>query len=373
MNMTKFLEDLEKLVNIDCGSNTPEGLQKITEYFKEELSKTWKVKIYPQNDGKNPVLVAMNRESDDIDLLVLGHNDTVYPKGTIEKWKFNSDGKRITGPGVADMKGGVLSMLEVANEFRNEDITIGIVMNTDEEISSVHSRPIIEEIGKHAKYAMIFEPSRPGGTAVIGRKGLIKYQVEFTGVTSHAGSFPEKGINAIVECAHWITEITSLNNLELKNTINVGVIEGGMGVNVVPDYASMKFEGRSHEIGFFDEIKKKLDELTANPVVKGVKVKITEIGYRPPFVPNERGIRLREMFDECKKEMGISYDWEIVGGVSDGNFLSILGVGVVDGLGPTGGDFHNKNEYLIISSIEERINLAKNVVRKIIAEKMENN
>lgn len=369
MDMAKFLDDLEKLVNIDCGSNTPEGVQKITEHFNKELSKNWIVEVYPQNDGKNPVLVAMNKESENIDLLVLGHNDTVYPKGTVEKWKFHSDGKIATGPGVSDMKGGILSMLEVANAFRNEDIIIGIIMNTDEEISSVHSRPIIEKFGKRARYAMIFEPSRPGGTAVIGRKGLIKYQVEFTGVTSHAGSFPEKGINAIVECAHWITEVTKLNNFELKNTINVGLMEGGIGVNVVPDYASMKFEGRSHDIEFFNIIKAKINELIANPVVKGVGVKITEIGYRPPFVPNEKGIKLREMFDKGKEELGITYDWEIVGGVSDGNFLSILGVGVVDGLGPTGGDFHNKNEYLIISSIEERINLAKNVVKKIIEEK----
>lgn len=191
MDMKKFLIDLERLVNIDCGSNVPEGVQEVTEIFKKELEKDWIVEVYPQNDGKNPVLVAKNRDSEDVDLMFLGHNDTVFPRGTVPTWSYKLEGNIATGAGVYDMKSGVLSMVEVAKEFKDEDITIALVMNTDEEISSIHSRPIIEKIGAKAKYAMIFEPARKNGNAVIERKGLVKYQVEFFGKASHAGNYPQ--------------------------------------------------------------------------------------------------------------------------------------------------------------------------------------
>lgn len=370
MDMKKYLADLEKLVNIDCGSNVPEGVQEVTEFFKKELENEWILKVYPQNDGKNPVLVAKNRDSEDIDLMFLGHNDTVFPKGTVPAWSYKLEGNIATGAGVYDMKSGVLSMIEVAKEFKNEDITIALVMNTDEEISSRYSRPVIEEVGKNAKYAMVFEPARKNGNAVIERKGLVKYKVEFFGKSSHAGNYPQEGINAILEASRWVTEISKLHNWDIKNSLNVGLIEGGSGVNIVPDYACIKFEGRSHQVEFFETIRKTMEELKANPLVEGIKVELEEIGYRPPLVLNDKSATLRDLFDESKAEMGIKYDWEVAGGCSDGNFLGVLGVGVVDAVGPVGGEAHSKNEYLDISTIEERINLAKAVVRKMIDRKI---
>ena len=113
-----------------------------------------------------------------------------------------------------------------------------------------------------------------------------------------------------------------------------------------------------------------MEDLKVNPLVDGIKVEIEEIGYRPPLVLNDKSATLRNLFDESKAEMGIKYDWEVAGGCSDGNFLGVLGVGVVDAVGPVGGEAHSKNEYLDISTIEERINLAKAVVRKMIDRKI---
>jgi len=370
MDMKKFLKDLETLVNIDCGSNIPEGIHKVVEFFKKELKDDWKIEIYPQNNGKNPVLVAKNKDTEEIDVLMSGHGDTVFPEGTVAQWSYKSDGKIATGPGVSDMKGGLLSMVEVASNFIDRDISMALVINTDEEISSVYSREVIEKLGKKSKYAMIFEPARPNGNAVIGRKGLVKYQIEFVGLASHAGNYPDKGINAVLEASHWVKEISKLHNWEIKNSINVGIIKGGTGVNVVADSAFIKFEGRSHDIEFFTKIKEKIQELKENPYVEGIQVKISEIGYRPPFVPNERGQKLKEYFDKAKEEFNIKYDWEIVGGCSDGNFLNILGVGVIDGLGPVGGEAHSHKEYLDLISVEKRINLAKKVMERIIEEKI---
>ena len=366
MDMKKFLEELETLVNIDCGSYTPEGVNQVTEYFKKKLENDWIVEVYPQNNGKNPVLIAKNRDREDIDLMFLGHNDTVFPEGTVKEWGYKKDGNIVTGPGSYDMKSGVLSMIEVANHFKDKDITIALSMNTDEEISSIYSRPIIEKFGKKTKYAFVFEPARKNGNAVIERKGLIKYKVEFFGKVAHAGNCPQEGINAILEACHWVTELSKLHNWDIKNSLNVGLIEGGRGVNTISDYACFKFEGRSHHIEFFDEIKSTMDRLQKNPHVAGIKVKIEEIGCRPPLVLNEKSALLRDLFGESKKEMGVEYDWESAGGVSDGNFLGILGVGVVDAVGPVGGDAHSRDEFLRVDTVEERINIAKSVIQKML-------
>lgn len=370
MDIEKFLDDLEKLVNIDCGSNVPKGLREVTDFFKERLKENWIIKEYPENNGKNPVLLLKNNNSEKIDLLFLGHNDTVFPKGTTKDWKYRLEKDIVTGPGCCDMKAGVLSMVEIAEEFRKENINIAMIMNTDEEIGSKFSKSIIEEVGKNTKYAMVFEPARKNGNNVIERKGIIKYKVEFFGKASHAGNAPQEGINSILEAAHWITEISKLHNWEIKNSINVGIIEGGVGVNIVPDYAAIEFEGRSHNLEFFNEIEDKIKELEKNPVVKGIKINIERGGFRAPLVLNEKSELLKNIFDESKKELNIQCDWEIAGGCSDGNFLGVLGVGVIDGLGPIGGEAHSKREYLEVSSIKERIELVKKVIRKMIERKM---
>ena len=171
---------------------------------------------------------------------------------------------------------------------------------------------------------------------------------------------------SILEACHWVTELSKLHNWDIKNSLNVGLIEGGRGVNTIADYACFKFEGRSHDIKFFDEIKATMDRLQENLHVAGIKVKIEEIGCRPPLVLNEKSALLRDLFEESKKEIGVEYDWESAGGVSDGNFLGILGVGVVDAVGPVGGDAHSRDEFLRIDTVEERINIAKSVIQKML-------
>ena len=370
MNLEKYLKDLEEVVNIESGSYCVEGTNKIIDYYKKKLENDWIVEVYPQNNGKNPVLVARNRDTEDIDIMFVGHNDTVFPEGTLKEWSFKLEGNIATGPGVCDMKSGVLSMVEIANEFKDKDITIALVMNTDEEISSVSSRPIIEKYGKRAKYALVFEPGRQTGNQVIERKGLVKYKVDFKGKAVHSGNCPQDGIDANLECANWIVELRKLHNWDIKNSLNVGLMEGGIGVNTISDRATIKFEGRSHDLKFFDSIKEKMEYLLKNPLVEGVKVEIEEIGYRPPLVLNEKSALLKDIFDEVKGEMGVYYDWESVGGVSDANFLGILGVGVIDAVGPVGGGGHTKDEYLEIDTVEERINIVRNVIIKMMEKKI---
>ena len=364
MDLNTYLKNLEILVNVDCGSNTPEGLQFVTNFFKNIYS-DWIVEYHELN-GKNPALVIKNRDVDYFDFLFIGHNDTVFPQGTVAQRPFKIEGDIATGPGVYDMKSGLLSMYEVAKEFKDSPLNICIIINTDEEISSLASRDLITEMGKKTKYALVFEPARKNGNMVSERKGLVKYEITFKGKAAHAGIAPQNGINAIVEASNWVLEISKLHNLDLGNSINVGVINGGFGVNTVPDRAVIKFEGRSHDIKHFENIAKKLDFLKNNPYVQGIEVEVKEIGYRPPLVLNPLSKDLLEKFDIAKDKLGIESQWEKTGGGSDANFLGILGVGVLDGVGPIGGNSHEASEYLVISSIEPRVQMVKDVLKMFI-------
>ncbi|MEG1806614.1 MAG: M20 family metallopeptidase [Cetobacterium sp.] len=364
MDFNKYLENLKTLVNVDCGSNTPEGLQFVTNFFKD-LYSDWIVEYHELN-GKNPVLVIKNRDVEKFDFLFIGHNDTVFPEGTVAERQFKIEGDIATGPGVYDMKSGLLSMYEVAKEFKDSKFNICIIINTDEEISSLISRDLITEMGKRTKYALVFEPARKTGNMVSERKGLIKFEITFKGKAAHAGIAPQNGINAIIEASRWVLEISKLQNLENGNSINVGVINGGFGVNTVPDKAVIKFEGRSHDITHFENIMKTLEELKANPYIPGIEVDIKEIGYRPPLVLNDLSRELLSKFDEVKDEMGIKAEWEKTGGGSDANFLGILGVGVLDGVGPIGGNSHEASEYLVLSSVEERIQMVIKALKKFL-------
>lgn len=365
--LDRYLERLEELVNIDCGSNTPEGIKKVTEYFKD-IYEGWIVEYHELN-GKNPVLTVKNRDVDKFDFLFIGHNDTVFPVGTVEKRPYRVQGDIARGPGVIDMKSGLLSMYEIAKEFKDSPLNFCIIINSDEEISSLISRDLITELGKRAENALVFEPARKNGNLVKERKGLIKYEITFKGKASHAGVNPEDGVNAILEASNWVLEISKLHDLEKNNSINVGIISGGIGVNVVPDHCSFKFEGRSHSISHFEKIFETIERLKDNPIVKGIEVDVKEIGYRPPLVLNEASKRLVDIFQEEMDKLNIKCELERTGGGSDANFLGILGVGVVDGVGPIGGGAHTDDEYLEISSIEERISLVKNVLNSYLKNK----
>lgn len=364
MDFNQYIKDLETLVNVDCGSNTPEGIAFVTEFF-QNLYSDWIVDYHPLN-GKNPALVIKNRDVENFDFLFIGHNDTVFPAGTVAERQFKIEGNIATGPGVYDMKSGLLSMYEVAKEFKDSKLNICMIINSDEEISSLVSRDLISEMGKKTNYALVFEPARKNGNMVSERKGLIKYEITFKGKAAHAGIAPQNGINAIVEASRWVLEISKLQDLSIGNSINVGVIQGGFGVNTVPDRAVIKFEGRSHDIKHFENIMKTINELKSNPYVPGIEVEAKEIGYRPPLVLNEKSKELLNRFENVKSEMDIKSEWEKTGGGSDANFLGILGVGVLDGVGPVGGNSHEASEYLDLSTVEERIEMVKKVIRTFL-------
>lgn len=360
--MKTYLRNLEHIVNIDSGSHNKEGIGKVVDFIKEELT-GWSIEE-KNKGGINPILVIENGNVGS-KILLVGHLDTVFPEGEVSKRPFKIDDGIAYGPGVADMKSGVLSLIEVAKDLTEEGIPLRILLNTDEEISSLHSKEYILEACKGSKSAYVFEPARKNGNLVVERKGIAKYKVTLEGKSAHAGISPELGISSIHNLGGWINKLTSLINLKEGKSINIGLINGGTGVNVVADRAKFTFESRTMDKSFFDKVDLTLSELKEESEGKGLKVKIERVGYRPPMKASENTEMLKKVFLEEAKKLEIQIGFESTGGGSDANFIADYGIPVIDGVGPIGGGAHSIDEYLEINSIFERIELVKNVIRKL--------
>jgi PAS domain S-box-containing protein len=247
-DLDNYLKELETIVNMDSGSSYPEGVAKVADFFikkyKELGCYTDKVNLSPRI---GPCVRVLTKHTDRFDVLLVGHMDTVFPEGTTLKRPFRIKDRIAYGPGVVDMKAGLLSAYYVIKEWmsqKNREGSICLLMNSDEEIGSVYSTPWIKEHAAKSKVAFVLEPARSDGSFVIERKGTAKFEVIFRGVSAHAGVDPEKGKSAIVEMARWILELDELNDYEKGLTLNTGTVTGGTVVNMVANHAVMKLDTR---------------------------------------------------------------------------------------------------------------------------------
>lgn len=365
MDYEKYVKNLETMVNIDSGSYNGEGIRKMVAFF-ENIYKDWNIKVYPQNNNSNPVMVIKNREAADTDFMFIGHMDTVFEEGEAKKRPFKVEGNLAKGPGVVDMKSGCLLVYEVVKDLKDSNKNICVVYNSDEEIGSAYSKDIIREEGKKAKHVFVFEPARENGNMVAERKGILAYNVDFIGKSAHSGVNPKDGKNANLEACYWAMELSKLQNLDENNSVNVGIIKGGTARNVVSPKCSIEFEARSFDVKFFEVVRKKVEELIKNPYVSGVKAEIVSSKSTSPLALNENTKRLINIYDEVKKEILLKSGWESTGGGSDANILGDLNIAVVDGAGPVGGHMHSEEEYLDMKSIKERYELTKRVIEKLM-------
>lgn len=368
-NLEEYLQQLKLLVNIDSGSKMPEGTGKIADYLEEQYKALGLSVIRRQvSDAVGPCLEIRNRpESERIDLLLMGHMDTVFPAGTVEKRPFTVEEGYAYGPGVMDMKGGLVSMLFLVREILGEglDLSVCVAMNSDEEISSNASKEWIKELARRAEYAFVMEPGRKNGEYVCERKGLAKFHVKATGIAAHAGVAPWDGASAIHELAHMILKIINLTNRERGTNINVGTITGGTAPNVVSRYAECLIDTRFDEIAEYEKIEKTLEELAGNPADTRVKIECIREGFRPPMRMTERTKKLMRWMDEKGADLGMAVKWVKTGGVSDGNFVAFEGCAVIDGVGPAGDGAHSDREILQVGTVEKRLELALETVREI--------
>lgn len=289
-------------------------------------------------------------------ILLLCHMDTVYDLGTLKQQPIREMDGRLYGPGVYDMKGGITIALTAIRALiengRMPARPIQILFTSDEEIGSEHSRQAIESLAQNAALVLVLEPALTNGAIKTARKGTGTIRVNAYGRSAHAGADHAKGCNAIEELAHHVISAQKLTDYESGTTVNVGKIQGGTRTNVVPDAAHFEADFRVSHPREVLRLQNWVDQIQA--VVKGARVSAELDVNRPPMPRDERMAATFAQAREIARHVGLDLVEGSTGGASDANFVSPLGIPVLDGLGPLGDHAHSPEEYVIIETLAER-------------------
>ncbi|MDA1381541.1 M20 family metallopeptidase [Plesiomonas shigelloides subsp. oncorhynchi] len=370
MQLNAYLEELKPLINIDCGTSTVEGVAAVAEMMAQKYRDlNWHTEVVDLGAKAGPGVLATNQPNPDhFDVLLIGHMDTVFPVGTAAERPMSTDAERAYGPGVSDMKAGLLNILWALRHLDQETLqrlSIGVLMNPDEEIGSIHSHEWIESVAKKAKKVLVAEAARADGSLVKARKGMARYKITFHGKAAHAGNEPENGRSAISEMAHWILAINAMTNFESGTTLNVGIVKGGNGANIVPDHAELLVDVRFWDNAEYHEVHAKLTAQQEQAFIDGVRITLEREAHKPAMTPSAQTEELMALVERCGAEEGIEITWKAVGGGSDANLTAALGIPSLDGLGPIGAGFHSPDEYLVLDSILPRVRLLQRVLRSL--------
>ncbi|MER5465572.1 M20 family metallopeptidase [Streptomyces sp. NPDC002668] len=290
-------------------------------------------------------------------VLILGHHDTVFPLGTLERRPFTVADGRVTGPGVFDMLGGLVQAIHGLALL--DDLSgVEILVTADEEVGSSHSRALIEERALACGAVLVFEGAADGGGLKTGRKGCGTFEVSITGRASHAGLEPAAGVNALIEAAHQVLDIAALGRPEIGTTVTPTVASAGTQDNVVPAQATVFVDVRVESA----EEKGRVESAFASlaPHLDGARISVQGAVGRPPM-PETASAELMAVAQRLLP--GIK--GTAVGGGSDGNFTAALGVPTLDGLGAVGGGAHADHEFLLVDTMAERANLVAGLVDAI--------
>ena len=288
-------------------------------------------------------------------VLMLGHFDTVWPVGTLERMPLRRDGDRLHGPGSFDMKAGIALALTAMAALRAAALAhrpVTMLWTTDEEIGSATSRATIEHEARNAAEVLVLEPALPGGVLKTARKGCGEFELTVHGVAAHAGLDPGKGASAIHELAEQIAAIERLQDLPRGISVNVGLVSGGTRPNVVAEEARAVIDVRAPTRAAADAVSSAIAGL--QPVRAGTRLTITGGFERPPM---ERTAAVAELFGRASviaAALGRELGEGSAGGGSDGNFTAALGVPTLDGLGAVGDGAHAAHEHIEISSLPWR-------------------
>ena len=300
-------------------------------------------------------------------VMLLGHFDTVWDIGTLNKMPFRQEKGRIWGPGVYDMKGGIVVMLEALRSVQEKrgglPRAVIVWLVTDEEVGSDSSRAATEKIAKQCEAVLVLEPSRIDGALKTARKGVGDYTVKVTGVSSHAGVDFEKGQSAVIELAKQIQKIAGFTDLKRGLTVNPGVVRGGTRTNVIPDSAEVECDVRIARIKDAAYIEKKFRSL--KPVNRKCKLSVEGSINRPPMERTKGVAALFSLATKIAKEHRYKLKEHATGGGSDGNFTAGLGIPTLDGIGCPGEGAHALHESIMVDQLERRVTLVAELIERI--------
>ncbi len=361
---------LKELVSLESPSIEKKAVDKCSDFIIKEFKKVGaKATRFPQKKIGDLYTVqypGLKSKAKKEQILVLTHIDTVWPVGKIQNMPFYLSGSKIYGPGVLDMKAGLVMVLYAIRTLHELNIepqkNVVVFINSAEEIGDDASYDIIRKLARKSEYVLCLEPSLPGGGLKIQRKGRLVVRLEVSGKAAHAGT-PEKGINAIEELMDQLRALKKLRKTK-GTTLSIGLINGGEKANIVAERASatldMRFWTNAQKQKILDTFKQ------LGPISLGAKIRFSVESSTPPMEKTEASglllSRIREIADATLK---MPLEAGKTGGGSDASIASSLGVATIDGLGPDGEGIHANNEHLLLPSLVRRTALLTELLRQL--------
>ena len=350
---------LEKMVRIQSGTYNKQGGDQmgrlITSAFQ---SNTVSCEVMEQDTfGNHLVVRSLCEKQFDKQILLSGHMDTVFPEDTEFNW-YKEESTHCFGPGVIDMKGGLVAGIFALKALDNEKlltkIPVKFFFNSDEEIGSPSSKDHIQKEARNSAFAFVLETGGRNGEIVTGRKGNLSLELNIKGIAGHAAFAGKDKASAIAELAHKIIAFESLNNLDRGISVNVGKVNGGIGPNTVPEHALARIDFRFTEIADKADLEKSISEITKKKNIPKTDSHFAILSSRPPMPASERNKKLFKAVQETAASIGFSVSEEFRAGVSDANLIAGEHTPVIDGMGPIGAMDHSEDEYMIKATLLQR-------------------
>jgi glutamate carboxypeptidase len=368
-HQAEMLSILKCLVELESPSDNKSAVDRLGAYLAGEFERLGgKVKFYPQQEYGDHLKAEFPGRAGAKPILLLGHFDTVWPLGTLAGMPFRSDGGRALGPGVLDMKAGIVMMmfaLRALHGAGSEDHRpVIVLLDTDEEVGSVTGRPIVEATARGCEAVLVLEPAQgTQGHLKTSRKGVGDFTIHVRGHAAHAGVDFQRGHSAIVELARQVLEVAKFTDLERGITVNPGVIRGGTRTNVVAAEAWAEVDVRIARAADAQPLEQKFTAL--RPFDPDCSIEVSGGINRPPMERTAGTARLFAVARDEAAKLGMTLEESATGGGSDGNFTSALGVPTLDGLGGVGEGAHADHESIVMAELPRRTALVARLIKTI--------
>ncbi len=353
---------LEEMVRIQSGTYNKPGVDRMARLIMSALTPhAVSCRIVSQESFGNHLMVrSLCEEPFDKQILMTGHMDTVFPEDT-GFTGYKDDGTLVYGPGVIDMKGGlvagIFALKALDSETLLKKIPITFIFNSDEEIGSPNSTTLIQQQAAKSAFAFVLETGGRHGEIVTGRKGNLSLELNIKGKAGHAAFAGKNKASAVLELAHKIIAFESLNDPDRGITVNVGKVNGGIGPNTVADHALARIDFRFTEPSDKANLEKSISEIAKKNDVPGTGSGFIVKSSRPPMPASAKNKNLFNAVRETAASLGFSVDEEFRSGVSDANVIAGENTPVIDGLGPIGAMDHSEDEHMIKASLLQRSSL----------------
>ena len=365
-----FLAELQTWVDIDSGSFDKAGIDQVGALVRSRFAQSGFAVTVQTEPDYGDQLVARRTGRGTLRLLLIGHMDTVYPAGDVALRPFSIRDGRAYGPGIFDMKSGILAGITaldlVGPAVLDQCASVTFLCNSDEEIGSPASTPLVERLAAEADAVLVLEPTRDPACVTVARKGIAAYTLDVAGVSAHAGVAPETGRNALLELAHLTVALQALNGTIPTLSVNVGAVTGGGRRNVVPAQAQALFEMRAAEQTYFEAGQAAIEAIIAAPrTIAGTTATLIPGPIHLPLTFTDGARRMVALAETAAGELGLQMRPLSIGGASDGNTTGGMGVPTLDGLGLIGQFSHHPDEHIIIDYIPIRLALLAGIIHKL--------